>query len=78
MTKNYSMRTGPSRVAAAARVDPVASATCVSPVSSCFVPSRPATLCNHKANKAGKVLERDREEEQKPKHLAELTLVLPF
>ena len=41
------------------------------------VPFRPApgTLCNHKANKTGKVSERDEEEEQQPKHSAELTLV---
>ena len=37
--------------------------------------SAPATLCNHKANKAGKVSERDKEEEQKPENSGELTLV---
>ena len=45
------------------------------------VPFRPAqaTLCNHKANKGREgVRERDEEEDQKPKYLAELTLVLPF
>ena len=52
----------------------------VGPVSFRSVPFRPvpATLCTHKANNAGKVSERDEGEEQKPKHLAELTLVLPF
>ena len=63
MTKNNSTRTGPSRVAVAARVNPVASAVCVGPVPSCSVPFCPAptTLCNNKANKAEKVLERDKE-----------------
>ena len=49
----------------------------VGPVLSHFVLFRPspATVCNHKAIKAGKVSERDKEEEQKPEHSAELTLV---
>ena len=47
------------------------------PVPSHSVPFRPApaTVCNHKANKAWKLSERDKEDEQKPEHLAELILV---
>ena len=39
-----------------------------------FCPA-PATLCNHKVNKAGKESEKDKKEKQKPENLAELTLV---
>ena len=47
-------------------------------VPSHSVPFRPApvTVYNHKENKAGKVSERDKQEQQKLEHSAELTLVL--
>ena len=49
----------------------------VGPVPFCSVPSRsghPVYICNHKANKAGKVSEKVEEEKQKPENSAELTL----
>ena len=50
----------------------------LAPSNSVLFRPAPATLFNHKENKAGKVSERDEEEEQKPENSAELALVLPF